>query len=118
METGKLSSYLWLASLEFRVGRLHRFRMQPQPTHSTQSTQIPIPEEQTKRILGVIPNFRAVSADVKLPAQSVKEKLLTATEDSFDYSSIFIPAALAGYSMATNATPEFGQGAAGYGRYL
>src|SRR5579863_8549969 len=55
----------------------------PQPTHSTQSTQIPIPEEQTKRILGVIPNFRAVSADVKLPAQSVKEKLLTATEDSF-----------------------------------
>lgn len=75
-------------------------------------------ESQTKRILGIIPNFRAVSTDVKLPAQSVKEKFITATEDSFDYSSIFIPAMLAGYSMGTNATPEFHQGAAGYGRYF
>lgn len=73
---------------------------------------------QTKRILGVMPNFRAVSTDVNLPAQSVKEKFITASEDSFDYSSIFIPAMLAGYSMATNATPEFHQGAAGYGRYF
>jgi hypothetical protein len=49
---------------------------------------------------------------------SVKEKFLTATDDSFDYSSLFIPAALAGYSMGTKATPEFGQGAVGYGRYF
>jgi hypothetical protein len=73
---------------------------------------------QTKRILGIIPNFRAVSADQKLPPQSVKEKFLTATEDSFDYSSIFIPAALAGYSMGRDSTPEFHQGAAGYARYF
>jgi len=73
---------------------------------------------QTKRILGIIPNFRAVSADQKLPPQSVKEKFLTATEDSFDYSSIFIPAALAGYSMARDSTPEFHQGAPGYARYF
>jgi hypothetical protein len=31
---------------------------------------------QTKRILGIIPNFRAVDTDQKLPAQSVKEKSL------------------------------------------
>jgi hypothetical protein len=74
--------------------------------------------QQTKRILGVIPNFRAVSADVKLPPQSVKEKFVTATEDSFDYSSVFIPALLAGYDLAVNATPEFHEGAAGYGRYF
>lgn len=73
---------------------------------------------QTKRILGVIPNFRAVSADVKLPPQSVKEKFITATQDSFDYSSILLPAVVAGYSQLTNATPEFHQGAAGYGRYF
>jgi hypothetical protein len=74
--------------------------------------------QQTKRILGIIPNFRAISANTKLPPQSVKEKFMTASEDSFDYSSIFIPALLAGYSMATDATPEFHQGAAGYGRYF
>ncbi len=73
---------------------------------------------QTKRILGLIPNFRAVSAGEKLPPQSVKDKFLTATEDSFDYSSVFIPGIVAGYSMARNATPEFHQGAAGYGRYF
>ena len=73
---------------------------------------------QTKRILGIIPNFRAVSTKQMLPPQSAKEKFITATEDSFDYSALVIPAALAGYSMATKATPEFHQGAAGYGRYF
>jgi hypothetical protein len=74
--------------------------------------------QQTKRILGIFPNFRAVSANTHLPPQTVKEKFLTATQDSFDYSAIFLPAAVAGISQATNATPEFRQGAAGYGRYF
>lgn len=73
---------------------------------------------QTKRILGLIPNFRAVSADTKLPPQTIKDKFLDATEDSFDYSSIFLPAAIAGYSMARDSVPEFHQGGAGYARYL
>lgn len=74
--------------------------------------------QQTKRILGIVPNFRAVSADTKLPPQTVKDKFMDATHDSFDYSSIFIPAALAGYSMARDSDPEFHQGGAGYARYL
>ena len=73
---------------------------------------------QTKRILGILPNFRSVSTDDKLPPMTVKDKFLTATDDSFDYSSIFVPAALAGYAMGTRQTPEFGQGAVGYGRYF
>jgi hypothetical protein len=73
---------------------------------------------QTKRILGIFPNFRAVSANVHLPPQTVKDKFITATHDSFDYSSIFIPAFVAGINQATNAVPEFHQGAAGYGRYF
>ena len=74
--------------------------------------------QQTKRILGIFPNFRAVSANVHLPPQTVKEKFVTATHDSFDYSSILIPAAVAGYNQLENNTPEFHQGAAGYGRYF
>jgi hypothetical protein len=84
------------------------------PTGQSASDQ---PPKQTKRILGIIPNFRAVSANTKLPPQSPKQKLLTATLDSFDYSSLFLPAVVAGYSQATNQTPEFHQGAAGYARY-
>ena len=74
--------------------------------------------EQTKRILGVIPNFRAVSADVKLPPQSVKEKFVTASQDSFDYSSTVIPTLLAFYDFGLNTVPQFGSGGVAFGRYL
>ena len=96
----------------------------PQQSAQKATPDAPAPQSpsdrdpQTKRILGIIPNFRAISTDEKLPAQSVKEKFVTATEDSFDYSSIFIPAMLAVYSLGTNATPEFGHGGVGYGRYF
>lgn len=74
--------------------------------------------QQTKRILDIIPNFRAVSSTEKLPPMTVKQKFVSATEDSFDYSSVFIPAMLGWYSLEENATPEFGQGGLGYARYL
>jgi len=93
----------------------------PDPAQATASAQTEQPEHldpQTKRILGIIPNFRAVSANQHLPPQSVKEKFITASQDSFDYSSVVLPAALAGFDMARNATPEFRQGGVGYSRYL
>ncbi len=89
-----------------------------QQTPEQAETTGPHQDGQTKRILGIIPNFRAVSADVKLPAQSVKEKFLTAAQDSFDYSSVFLPAVLAGYNDLQSTYPEFGKGGVGYGRYL
>ncbi|MGD0681249.1 MAG: hypothetical protein ABR990_04280 [Terracidiphilus sp.] len=74
--------------------------------------------QQTKRILGIMPNFRAVSVDAKLPPETIKEKFIDATQDSFDYSSIFFPAVIAAYNMDKRATPEFHQGAAGFARYF
>jgi hypothetical protein len=75
-------------------------------------------DKQTKRILGIVPNFRAVSADEELPPETIKEKFMDATHDSFDYSSIVFPIIIAGYNQGRNATPEFHQGAAGYARYF
>jgi hypothetical protein len=72
---------------------------------------------QTKRILFVVPNFRAVSADQHLPPQTVKEKFKTAMLDSLDYSSFIFVAGQAGVAQWTNSYPYFGQGAKGYGRY-
>jgi hypothetical protein len=72
---------------------------------------------QTKRILFLIPNFRAVSADQQLPPQTVKDKFKTAMLDSFDYSSFIFVAGQAGVAQANSSYPEFGQGAKGYGRY-
>jgi hypothetical protein len=73
---------------------------------------------QTKRILGIVPNFRAVSANQKLPPQSVKEKFVSTFQDSFDYSAITFSAGMAGVAQAQDSYPEFRQGAAGYGRYF
>jgi hypothetical protein len=86
----------------------------PQP--QSQSNE-PAPK-QTSRILGILPNFRAVSADVKLPPQTAKQKYVTAAEDSFDYSALFVPLAIAGYDLESNPDPEFGTGGIAYARYL
>lgn len=73
---------------------------------------------QTKRILGIIPNFRSVSVNQLLPPQTTKEKFIDATQDSFDYSSVVLPGMVAAYNQARKNTPEFHQGAAGYARYF
>jgi hypothetical protein len=73
---------------------------------------------QSKRIFGIFPNYRAVYVDQHFPPQSVKNKFVTATQDSFDYSAIVLPGVIAAEQEETNATPEFHKGAAGYGRYF
>jgi hypothetical protein len=89
-----------------------------QLTSSPQDAQGNSNGQQTKRILGIIPNFRAVSANTKLPPETIKDKFIGATEDSFDYSSIFFPAVIAAYNMDQRTTPEFHEGAAGFARYF
>jgi hypothetical protein len=73
--------------------------------------------KQTKRMLWIIPNFAAVSADTKVSPLSVRDKFGLATKDSGDYSSFIWAGLLAGQSMALNSYPEFHHGVAGYGRY-
>jgi hypothetical protein len=73
--------------------------------------------QQTKRVLGIVPNFRSVSADVKLPPMSPKDKFIIAGKDTFDYSALFVAGVQAGFAMNSKSYPEFHQGVAGYGRY-
>jgi hypothetical protein len=75
-------------------------------------------DPQQKRIFGIIPNFRAVTAGTKLPPQTVKDKFVTASQDSFDYSSLTLAAAVSLETYATNGTPEFGTGPVAFGRYF
>jgi hypothetical protein len=85
------------------------------PGKSTQAA--PADEQQSKRIMGVLPNFRSVSAGVTLPPETTREKLITATEDNFDYTALLFAGIIALDSQATKGTPEFHQGAPGYARY-
>jgi hypothetical protein len=88
----------------------------PSPGPATQSGVDP-QAHQTKRILWIIPNYRAVSAATYLPPLTAGRKFLLATQDSFDYSAFILAGMLAGYGQATNSYPEFRHGASGYGRY-
>jgi len=97
-------------------------RVQPQSSSATTSPPASTLEsgeegKQSKRILWIFPNYRAVSAGTQLPPLSLKNKFWLATQDSFDYSSFVAAGILAGVGQAKKSYPEFGQGAKGYGRY-
>ncbi len=73
--------------------------------------------QQPKRILGVMPNFRAVSAGALPPPPTAKQALKIATQNSFDYSSFIFVGITSALAEWTVAHPQLGQGLPGYGRY-
>jgi len=90
----------------------------PNQAPSPQDGQEDSKGKQTKRMLWVVPNFGAVSANTQLPPMSTREKFVLAAHDSvLDYSSYTWAGILAGQSMLLNSDPELGHGIAGYGRY-
>jgi hypothetical protein len=88
------------------------------PASSTGTPSAGAPQgQQTKRILGILPNFQAVSADTHPPPLSVQDKFWLATEGTFDYSSFISAGIQAAVGQALKSYPEFHEGAAAYGRY-
>jgi hypothetical protein len=73
--------------------------------------------KQSKRILWIFPNYRAVSANTQLPPLSLGQKFWLATQDSFDYSAFVSAGIISGVSQANNSYPEFGHGGRAFGRY-
>lgn len=85
---------------------------------SEDTTQSPLRSgQQTKRILGIMPNFQAVSADTHPPPLSAADKFWLSTEATFDYSSFIAVGIQAAALQAMNSYPQFHEGAAAYGRY-
>jgi hypothetical protein len=73
--------------------------------------------KQTKRILGIVPNFRSVSVDEKLPPISTHDKFKLTVEDTFDYSSFIYVGIISGISQTEGSYPEFHTGAPAFARY-
>ena len=101
-----------------------------QPDQTAQPTQAPaqpsssakIPPEQTpppqpKRILGVMPNYRAVSAGVIPPPPTPREAFMVATHNSFDYSAFVFVGVTSLLAKGTDAHPELGKGPGGLWAY-
>lgn len=67
-------------------------------------------QQQPKRILGVMSNFRAVSAGAIPPPPTAKESFLIASQNSFDYSSFVFVGVTSALAEWTVAHPQLGQG--------
>jgi hypothetical protein len=93
----------------------------PKPKNDSLASVNPNPTDiegkQPKRILWIIPNYRAVSANTYLPPQAVKQKFWLATQETFDYSNFILVGILSEQSFLTKSQPSFGQTWSGYTKY-
>jgi len=78
---------------------------------------VPASKQQPKRILGMMPNYRAVSAGA-IPAPPTPRQAFTiATENSFDYSSFIFVGITSLLAEGSNAHASLGKGVGGYWGY-
>jgi len=89
---------------------------QPQPAAGS-ATAKHKPPPQPKRILGVMPNYRAVSAGVLPPPPTPREAFKIATENSFDYSAFVFVGITSLLAEGSNAHSQLGKGVPGYWAY-
>jgi len=74
-------------------------------------------QTQPKRILGIMPNFRAVSAGAVAPPPTPRQAFVIATRNSFDYSSFVFVGVTSALAEINNAHSQLGKGLPGFGRY-
>lgn len=87
------------------------------PSQSGAQPETPASKQQPKRILGIMPNYRAVSAGAIPPPPTPKQAFKIATQNSFDYSSFIFVGITSLLAESTDAHPQLGKGVDGYGRY-
>ena len=88
-----------------------------QATNGRDDQANPPLNQQPKRILGIMPNFRAVSAGTIPPPPTRKQAFVIASQNSFDYSSFIFVGLTSVLSEGANDHPQLGKGIAGFGRY-
>ena len=88
------------------------------PAPDTNETDGPVkPLPQPKRILGIMPNYRAVSAGVKPPPATPRQAFNIATRQSFDYSAFIFVGLTSAIAEGQNSHPALGKGIPGFWAY-
>lgn len=89
----------------------------PQVQTSKTPESGPASEHQPKRILGLMPNYRAVSAGAIPPPPTPRQAFIIATQNTFDYSAFTFVGITTLMAEGSNAHPTLGKGLPGFGRY-
>jgi hypothetical protein len=74
--------------------------------------------EESKRILGIVPNYRTSPTLLDRQPLTNGAKFRIASQDAFDRGTVILAGLFAGEGQLTNSNRSFGQGAAGFGRYF
>jgi hypothetical protein len=88
-----------------------------QASTQAKSSQVPASQKQPKRILGLMPNYRAVSAGEVPPPPTAKEAFMIATHNSFDYSAFVFTGLTSLIAEGDDAHPQLGKGVPGFWAY-
>jgi hypothetical protein len=75
-------------------------------------------ESESKRILGIVPNYRTSPTRDNFQPLTAAQKFKVASDDAFDRGTLALAGIFAGVSQLDNSNRSFGQGAAGYERYF
>ncbi len=84
---------------------------------SNNAPNIPQSKRQPKRILGVMPNYRAVSAGSIPPPPTLKQAFKIATQNSFDYSAFLFTGFTSAIAYGQGAHKQLGDSASAYWGY-
>lgn len=87
------------------------------PSTRAANKEVDPSKQQPKRILGIMPNYRAVSAGAVPPPPTPKEAFKIATQNSFDYSSFVFVGLTSMIAEGNNAHPQLGKGIGGFWEY-
>lgn len=89
----------------------------PDTTPNAANKDVPKPKQQPKRILGLMPNYRAVSAGAIPPPPTSKQAFVIATQNTFDYSSFVFTGLTSLLAEGNDSHPALGKGVPGFWAY-
>lgn len=90
----------------------------PDPATDPSGSANMAPPVESKRLLGIIPNYRSSPSLQSYQPLTPAEKFRIASEDSLDRGTFVLAGIDALQSQWANANRSFGQGAAGFGQYF
>jgi len=76
------------------------------------------PDGESKHLFWIVPNFRTSPSLTDYRPLTVRQKFTVAAQDSWDRGTVGLAAIFGAENQLSNSNRAFGQGAAGYGRYL
>jgi len=92
-----------------------------QPTHAdpkTNAEQSDASGQESRHILGIIPNYRTFPSLLNYKPLTSREKFKIASEDSLDRGTFALAGLFGGLGQLTDSNKSFGQGSAGFARYF